>query len=922
MTIVRRAAGASANGTTSVVLARPAGTVNGDVLLAFVIDHATSGSSTAPTGWTNQGGAAVAAGRFQVFSAVVGMNGLTGASWSFTGLTGPAVGIIVGYINVDNTTPLDVAVSAQQNASGTTGTTSITPISANAMIVAAFASMSNGSTWSAEATATSPGSLSEISDNANSTFCSLATADGLETSATATGASSATMGTAEANAGILVALRPALIVRRQTIGGGFFQAHQNPLIMPNCRFPGDTLAGSLLVCVVEGQSEGTSLLPGTISLATPGISWIQVDVRSCVDSYLSGGTLFHDWAGVAIFYAADAPVLLGTTLTVASLSGIPIENPSAPLISVGLFEFVGIPGASVAATIAAVYNDGHGGRDLSIAPVKQLISAGTLPTSARELVVVGSSAHPSAAGTGYQNGGMGFGGMEYMASAPAGGVDTAFSAASTAAQFACIAIAFSPFVVEVGSCGECPDTHLLELIPGFSDLPDSVLEADDPAFALHVGEIAFNATFGMVRCEVFACPCKHGAIVALPRSCWDGYQYSREELTYIWTVQNSVDPSTNWISGPDSMWFSNWNVNQLTGEVFSEEWYERSSAADSRLAAKSKDGLLMVFTIAQRQKTNLILASPASCPAIDESTIATDKPVTQDLMQKLNQRAKFSCVNSEVFYLGEYTDGQTVTLPVSRADGYSYSAAECKFTHAWRWTAAGANYSQPPGNLEQAAPFQASISSSGVVSISVTFSTNGGEDLITPVGYGRIAAFAFCTRGATPSSGTLANNFTELDLGFFFPGATVRASELLTIKRNIDEAILSPEFFGPADYADGQAVSLPTSSVDGYAYQQSEVQYLWNWSDTTNGTGSHLRLPLFFGSVDPASGVVKLRTYRLPPGGPFMDDNNTLARIKVLVMATRQAIHPELKLGPTDGNKPADAGAFATDNGGNLVNGV
>jgi hypothetical protein len=721
-----------------------------------------------------------------------------------------------------------------------------------------------------------------------------------------------------------------MIARRQSLGGGFFQAHQNPLVMPNCRFPGDTLAGSLLICVVVGLSEYTTLTPGTLALSTPGIAWTQVDVRSSFDSYLSGGTLFWDWAGVAVYYAADAPVLLGTTLTTASLSGIPIDLPSAPIISVALYEFTGILGANVAATVAAVYNNGHGGHDLSIPPVKQLISAGNLPTDAHELVVVASSAHPAGAGTSFVNGAMlSFGGMEYLLDSPGGAINTAFSAASTVAQFACIAVAFQPGLVAGAGktgCGECPGPHLLELIPGFSDLPDSVLSADDPAFALHLGEIAMNATFGMVRCEVFPCFLKHGDTVPLPTSCWDGYKYSRNELNYVWTVQSSVDSSTGWISGPDSLWFANWNVRQNTGEVFCEEWYERSSSADSRLAAKSNDGLLMVFTIGQRQRTNMIMAAPASYNNISEATIATDKPVTQDLIQHLNQNAKFGCVNTEFFYLGEYVNGNTVglTKAVSEVDGYTYSAAECKFLHAWRWTAGGTSYVQPPGNYEQAAPFQASISASGVVTISVTFSTSGGEDVVTAPGYGRIAAFAFCTRTATPTSGTLADDFTELDLGFFFPGSTVRASELLTIKRNIDEAILSPEFFGPTDYADADVIPLPTSTVDGYAYSRDELQYIWSWSKVINNSGgTHVRLPLFLGSVDPNSGAVKLKCWRLPPGGPYVDDSNVNARISAVVIAIRQSTHPVLTLGTAVlGNTPADSGTSNPDEFFIQINGV
>lgn len=210
--VAYQTASALATGTTSVTASAPSGTANGNVLLAFIVDHATSGSSAAPTGWTNQGGATASAGRFQVFSCVYGKNSCSGSSWQFTGLTLRSGGVILRFTGVDNGTPIDVAVSARQNSSSATGTTSITPTSANAMIVAGFGSMANGATWSAHAVATNPGTMTEATDNAYSSYLSISTAWGLQSGAgAATGASSATMSTTANNAGILVALRPAVV---------------------------------------------------------------------------------------------------------------------------------------------------------------------------------------------------------------------------------------------------------------------------------------------------------------------------------------------------------------------------------------------------------------------------------------------------------------------------------------------------------------------------------------------------------------------------------------------------------------------------------------------------------------------------------------------------------------------------------------
>jgi hypothetical protein len=423
-------------------------------------------------------------------------------------------------------------------------------------------------------------------------------------------------------------------------------------------FASTTTAGNLLVCTIMAETAHHLVVTGVPVISpptTPGLTWALARggdtpaiFYSPLNEYLS--------SAVAIYYCQNAPSISNATVTTISAS----TTGAAQAFQLGcvLFELSGFP----ASPITTMFGPNQG--SLSIP------SVGSVSLS-RIGFFLASVADPS--GTGYaatsgftdERISGAYGPSAYILNPVSGTYVSEFSGTGSLANWACVAAAFSLDSGDVGGggeevtgCGECPGPHLLQLIPGFSDLPDSVLTADDPAFALHLGEIAMNATFGMVRCEVFTCIQKHGDTVPLPTSCWDGYKYSREELNYIWTIQNSTDSSTNWISGPDALWFMNWNVNQTTGEVFSEEWYERSSAADTRLAAKSNDGLLTIFCIAQRQKTNLILASPATCPSIDESTIAPDKPVTQDLLQKLNQRAKFACVNTEFFDLGEYVDGK------------------------------------------------------------------------------------------------------------------------------------------------------------------------------------------------------------------------------------------------------------------------
>src|SRR5580692_6614072 len=427
----------------------------------------------------------------------------------------------------------------------------------------------------------------------------------------------------------------------------------------------------------------------------------------------------------------------------------------------------------------------------------------------------------------------------------------------------------------------------LEVPPGYSDLSDSALATPSPTFGLDLLKIYDNAVFGLTRPEIFITPQVNGDTVALPVSPIDGYTYQQSELIYMWGIRSTADQTSGWITGKDSQWYFACEVDQATGKVFMDMWYRRSGS--DYQGVHTNDGQLLVYTIAQRQNDTLVMASSPSYSAITGSTVALDKPLTQLLAQSLNDDAKFAVVDHEVFYLGEYTNGENVTLPISPADGYHYSAAECKFQFSWRWTAPGASpMAQPSLNDGQLGPIHASVNSSGLVTTLIYYIDNGGN--LISFNDGRIAVFAFCQRSGTPGTITpTANSFAEISFDDFMPGQPLPYRLIQQMIKNTQQAMLSVEFFGPTAYGDGSTIALPTSPIDGYAYSRSELYYLYEWSDTTNQTGTHLRVALFYANVDQLTGNVALVDWRLPPGGPYIDDNNSLCRINVLTVARRFA---------------------------------
>ena len=296
MAITFRAAGTVGTAaTTSVSLSQPTGTTTGDLLLAFVIDHATSGSGAAPTGWTSQGGAAGTGGRFQVFSAIVGSGGLTGTSWSFTRLTSPVEGCITGWFNTDLNVPMDVTVSGRVNASGTTGTTSITPVSANNMVVGGFAALAANSTLTSPTTATL-GSLSNSAVNSSySTFSTLSVAYVPQAVAGSTGASSVTMGTAGANAAILLSIKPLTAVT--LTGSSSASAAGSTTDSGNAsKTLTGTSSASTAGTVVPSGSGGVSLAGAAIVMAAglviAGVSSVTISGTSSIGS---AGIVLASW---------------------------------------------------------------------------------------------------------------------------------------------------------------------------------------------------------------------------------------------------------------------------------------------------------------------------------------------------------------------------------------------------------------------------------------------------------------------------------------------------------------------------------------------------------------------------------------------------------------------------------------------------
>ena len=215
--------------------------------------------------------------------------------------------------------------------------------------------------------------------------------------------------------------------------------------------------------------------------------------------------------------------------------------------------------------------------------------------------------------------------------------------------------------------------------------------------------------------------------------------------------------------------------------------------------------------------------------------------------------------------MGEFCNGQTVPRPVSPADDYEYAYSEVTFVFSWRFTTSNENSIavQPPWTpYFNLATLQASISSSGVVTCAVGWGGDAGQGYTNINTDGVIAVFAFCQRRRTGTPSSVANKFAEISNTLFYPGNPLPAGIVAQIVNNVNEAALTPEFFGPTLYELGATIPLPVSPIDGYEYQRSELTYIWEWGEMVAYPSfpppgsANQRTALFSAQVDQATGVI------------------------------------------------------------------
>lgn len=220
----RASATANADGVAlnPLVCNKPTGTLEGDLMFAFIQDNNASTSPTAPSGWTTLH-SDTSGRRAYIYYKIAGAS--EASTYDFGDAEGGAGPKLIGIVSVYNahaTVPIDASNLTQDSSSNTTATgTALTPTtSPGGMLLFFIGSGASGQAASAYAVATTNPSWTEAYDtitNIGGSYAQISMAYGSRDAVTSTGSPTATLAQSDTSVVVMVAVRPTDF----SIDGGF-----------------------------------------------------------------------------------------------------------------------------------------------------------------------------------------------------------------------------------------------------------------------------------------------------------------------------------------------------------------------------------------------------------------------------------------------------------------------------------------------------------------------------------------------------------------------------------------------------------------------------------------------------------------------------------------------------------------------------
>lgn len=442
------------------------------------------------------------------------------------------------------------------------------------------------------------------------------------------------------------------------------------------------------------------------------------------------------------------------------------------------------------------------------------------------------------------------------------------------------------FAYATGVSPSPPGLISLSVQPGFFDLEDSTISCGQPFADYDLIKISYDAKLGVCRPEAFFMGYfTDGATLPLPVSPLDTYAYDVTESLYFFQLASTKPPLPGFTNGQETFPSLDFDGNPVEGFLcdpyelepnfgtltqagFSTGkqldlkclMYEHGSVGNNVPQQPYSAGSIAAYCFGQRQSApmNPILPGPVYQTNyqpvfydLPDSAIYTGAPITQTMLQAMSRNAKLGVFRFEIFFMGYYRNGDVVPTPYG-AGNYHYSYDECIFMPLL------ASSRQPTGDFVPGQVYFPQLANLDIfvwppfslpeqlyidpASGQVTVTLRGGTGTYGSWLPGSVAAqgsvAVYCLAQRYPNLTMAAQpTFSDIPDSSFVGGQVPTAALLQQLNNNAKFGIVATEAFFLGYYQNGNTPSLPTSPVDGYAYQNHETLFIPVWVSSRGASG-------------------------------------------------------------------------------------
>ena len=369
------------SGSGAIVINKPSGVVDGDVLIGFFSEDTDTPRITPPAGWTAFSGTGIGTngvvvdGTYAVLQAFYKVASGEGASWSFTPSTNyTGISGVIAYSGADTTTPIDVAAGTSTASSTTHTSATITPSVANTMLVGIWMIDSNASnSWS------TADMTERVDQNSGTTqWVSLSVHDLLYGSTSAV-SKTATFTASDTAAVLLIALKPA----SSGVAGD-----------ASITQAADTVSAAGVVAIAGDasitQAADTSSADGSVAIAGDAIATQAADTLSADGTVSSAGVT----GSASITQASDTLSAAGVVAIAGDTSATQAADTAS---AAGVVAIAGAASVTQAAdTVSATGTVGTAGSIVGDASITQ---AADTSSAAGVVAIAGAAAITQAGDT-------------------------------------------------------------------------------------------------------------------------------------------------------------------------------------------------------------------------------------------------------------------------------------------------------------------------------------------------------------------------------------------------------------------------------------------------------------------------------------------------------------------------------------------